>query len=217
MVICIIMKNMGGEEMDQIISDNRGRIYDYIKNHPGTHLRRLSKNLAIAIGDTQHHLGVLDKLGLIKSRRKGMYKVYYTVSILGKRDEDILAVLQQETPRGIILFLVENPGSAQGEISRYMSLTAPTINWHMSNLINVGLVTSHKEGRFVKYFIDGDVNDIIGLLKSYYPTIWNKLSGRLAELFLDLASASRPGSTTYIDNETISKEEKLREKRQDES
>ena len=150
MVICIIMKNMGGEEMDQIISDNRGRIYDYIKNHPGTHLRRLSKNLAIAIGDTQHHLGVLDKLGLIKSRRKGMYKVYYTVSILGKRDEDILAVLQQETPRGIILFLVENPGSAQGEISRYMSLTAPTINWHMSNLINVGLVTSHKEGRFVK-------------------------------------------------------------------
>jgi predicted transcriptional regulator len=211
------MKNMGGEEMDQIISDNRGRIYDYIKNHPGTHLRRLSKNLAIAIGDTQHHLGVLDKLGLIKSRRKGMYKVYYTVSILGKRDEDILAVLQQETPRGIILFLVENPGSAQGEISRYMSLTAPTINWHMSNLINVGLVTSHKEGRFVKYFIDGDVNDIIGLLKSYYPTIWNKLSGRLAELFLDLASASRPESTTYIDNETISKEEKLREKRQDES
>ena len=211
------MKNMAGEEMDQIISDNRGRIYDYIKNHPGTHLRRLSKNLAIAIGDTQHHLGVLDKLGLIKSRRKGMYKVYYTVSILGKRDEDILAVLQQETPRGIILFLVENPGSAQGEISRYMSLTAPTINWHMSNLINVGLVTSHKEGRFVKYFIDGDVNDIIGLLKSYYPTIWNKLSGRLAELFLDLASASRPGSTTYIDNETISKEEKLREKRQDES
>lgn len=216
-MICITMKNKGGEEMDQIISDNRGRIYDYIKNHPGTHLRKLSKNLAIAIGDTQHHLGVLDKLGLIKSRRKGMYKVYYTVSILGKRDEDILAVLQQETPREIILFLVENPGSIQGEISRYMKLTAPTINWHMTNLINVGLVTSHKEGRFVKYFIEGDVNDIIDLLKSYYPTIWSKLSGRLAELFLDLASASRPESNTYIDNVTISNEEKIDEKRHDES
>ena len=31
----------------------------------------------------------------------------------------------------------------------------------MSNLINIGLVTSHKEGRFVRYFIEGDVNDII--------------------------------------------------------
>ncbi len=106
-------KDIAGEEMDLIISDNRGRIYDYIKDHPGTHLRKLSKNLALAIGDIQHHLGVLDKLGLIKSRRKGMYKVYYTVAILGKRDEDILAVLQQETPREIILFLVENPGSIQ--------------------------------------------------------------------------------------------------------
>ena len=87
---------MVGEEKNQIIRDNRGRIYDYIKNHPKTYLRKLSKELVIAIGDIQHHLGVLDKLGLIKSRRKGVYKVYYTVSILGKRDEDILAVLQQE-------------------------------------------------------------------------------------------------------------------------
>ena len=190
-----MMKSMDGEEKDQIIRDNRGRIYDYIKNHPGTHLRKLSKNLVIAIGDTQHHLGVLDKLGMIKSRRKGMYRVYYTFSISEKRDEDILAVLQQETPREIILYLIQNPGSTQVEISRYLSVTAPTINWHMSNLINIGLITNHKEGRFVKYFIEGDVNDIIGLLKSYYPTIWTKLSDRLAELFLDLSSISRPESS----------------------
>ena len=210
------MKSMVGEEKDQIIRDNRGRIYDYIKNYPGTHLRKLSKELVIAIGDIQHHLGVLDKLGLIKSRRKGVYKVYYTVSILGKRDEDILAVLQQETPREIILYLVENPGSTQGEISSYISVTAPTINWHMSNLINIGLVTSHKEGRFVRYFIEGDVNDIIYLLKSYYPTIWSKLSDRLAELFLDLASTTRPESTTYDSKVTISKEEKIDWSNQDE-
>lgn len=196
----------------KIIRDNRSRIYEYIKNCPGVHLRKISKDLVIAIGDTQHHLGVLDKIGMIKSKRKGMYKVYYTVSILGKRDEDILAVLQQETPREIILYLVENPGSTQGEITHYMSLTAPTINWHMSNLIDIGLVTNHKEGRFVKYYIEGDVNDIIDLLKSYYPTIWSKLSDRLAELFLDLASTSRPESTPYNSKATISKEEEKLDK-----
>lgn len=208
------MRHIGGEfkaishtdreQMGQIISVNRSRIYEYIKNHPGTHLRKLSKNLGVAMGDTQHHLGVLDKLGLIKSRRKGMYKVYYSISILCKRDEDILAVLQQETPRDIILYLVENPGSTQGEISNYMRLTAPTINWHMSNLINARLVISYKEGRFVKYFIEGNVNDIVGLLKSYYPTVWSKLSDRLAELFLDLASGSRPDTSTDIDKITDS-------------
>jgi predicted transcriptional regulator len=178
------------------IPDNRSRIYDYIKNNPGSHLRKISKDLVIAIGDTQHHLSVLDKLGVIKSKRKGMYKVHYTVSILGKRDEDILAALQQETPREIILYLIESPSLSQVEIAHYISVTAPTINWHMSNLLNVGLVTGHKEGRFVKYFLEGDVSDIIGLLKSYYPTIWTKLSDRLTDLFLDLASSSRPESTT---------------------
>jgi len=198
---------MDREQIGQVISNNRSRIYEYIKNHPGTHLRKLSKNLVIAMGDTQHHLGVLDKLGLIKSRRKGMYKVYYTVSILRKRDEDILAVLQQETPRDIILHLVENPGSTQGEISKYMRLTAPTINWHMSNLINAHLVTSYKDGRYVKYFIEGNVNDIVGLLKLYYPTVWSKLSDRLAEIFLDLASDSKPDTSTDIDKVSDSNDE----------
>ena len=206
-----MINRVGPEKMDQIISYNRARIYEYIKNHPGIHLRKISKNLDIALGDTQHHLGVLDKLGLIKSRRRGMYKVYYTVSILGRREEDILAVLQQETPRDIILFLVENPGSTQGEISNYMRLTAPTINWHMSNLINAGLVTSYRDGRFVKYFIEGDINDIIGLLKSYYPTVWDKLSDRLAELFLDLASVSRPERHADTDNTIDSRDDKLQE------
>lgn len=201
------INHMDGEQIGQVISNNRSRIYEYIKNHPGTHLRKLSKNLVIAMGDTQHHLGVLDKLGLIKSRRKGMYKVYYTVSILRKRDEDILAVLQQETPRDIILHLVENPGSTQGDISKYMRLTAPTINWHMSNLINVHLVTSYKDGRFVKYFIEGNVNDIVGLLKLYYPKVWSKLSDRLAELFLDLASGSKLDTSTDIDKVSDSNDE----------
>jgi len=102
---------MIGEVKDQFIPYNRGRVYDYIKNNPGIHLRKLSRDLNIANGDTQYHLDVLHKLGMIKSKRRGSYKVYYTVSILGKRNEDILAILQQETPCEIILYLIGNPGS----------------------------------------------------------------------------------------------------------
>ena len=63
----------------------------------------------------------------------------------------------------------------------------------MSRLIEIGLVYSCKEGRFVKYYLEGNVEDIITLLKLYHPSVWNKLSNRLAELFLDIASQSRPG------------------------
>lgn len=184
-----------GKEIEQIVpaTDNKQRIYGYIKTNPGSHLRKICKELIIAMGDIQYQLKFLEKSGLIKSRRIGLYKTYYTVSILGERDEKILAILQQETPRDVLLYLIENPGATQTELVRHKGFTAPTINWHMSRLIEIGLVYSCKEGRFVKYYLEGNVEDIITLLKLYHPSVWNKLSNRLAELFLDIASQSRPG------------------------
>jgi predicted transcriptional regulator len=178
------------KEEEQTISHNRERIYQYIANNPGCHLRRISKDLDLAIGHTQYHLHILDKTGLIKSRRIGVFRVYYTVSIFGERQESILAMLGQEVPRDIILFLIENPGASQGEIANHKGFSAPTINWHMSRLIETGLVTSHKEGKFVNYYVEGNVKDISTILKRYYPSIWGKWSDRLAELFLDLSTAS---------------------------
>lgn len=188
----------GENEEKQSISDNKQRIYDFIKNNPGTHLRKISKELNIAMGDTQYNLNLLEKSGSIKSRRIGRHRTYYTVSISGERSESILAVLQQETPRDILLYLIENPGATQGDIVRLENFTAPTINEYMCRLIEIGLVRSHKEGRFVKYYLKGDIHDIIVLLKSYHPSIWNKLSNRLAEVFLDLLAASQEENDSII-------------------
>lgn len=34
-------------------------------------------------------------------------------------------------------------------------------------------------------------NGIADLLKTYHPTVWNKLAGRLAELFFELSARER--------------------------
>ena len=85
--------------------DNKQRIYTYIKNNPGAHLRRISKVLGIALGDIQYQLTQLEATSLIRSRRIGLYKTYYTISLSGERNEKISAFLQQETPRDIILYV----------------------------------------------------------------------------------------------------------------
>jgi hypothetical protein len=82
------------------IPDNRSRIYEYIKNKPGSHLRKISKELIIAMGDTQYHLGILEKSGLVKSKRIGIYKVYYPVSILEGREESILSYTSTRDTKG---------------------------------------------------------------------------------------------------------------------
>lgn len=173
--------------MKKIVS-NRQRIYQYIKNNPGVHLRRISKELNLAIGDTLYNINILEQSGLIKYRIWSMYKRYFFISISNNRSETILALLQQETPREIILFLIENPGSTQIEISKYVSFSAPTIKWHMSRLIAMNMVYSHKRGKFIKYYLKGNVNDIISLMKFYHPSIWSKLANRLVEVFIELSS-----------------------------
>ena len=60
----------------------------------------------------------------------------------------------------------------------------------MSRLIEFGLVYSSRKGKFVKYYIRGDIVDLVTLLKSYYPSIWDKLSDRLSELFLGITYAT---------------------------
>ena len=40
--------------------DNEERIYIYIKNNPGAHLRRISKELGIALGGIQYQLKQLE-------------------------------------------------------------------------------------------------------------------------------------------------------------
>ena len=169
---------------------NGRRIYEYIVDNPGYHIRKISRELHLAIGDTQYHLKTLEKKNLIKSRRVGLFRMYYAVAIFRERQQSILAVLGQEVPRDIILFLIESPGATQIDIARHESLTPPTINWHMSRLIEIGLVSRRKKGKFVKYYTQGDMDDITNILKIYYPSLWSKLSNRLAEVFLDLSVIS---------------------------
>jgi predicted transcriptional regulator len=107
------------EKAQQSVINNRQRIYDYIKNNPGSHLRRISKVLSIALGDTQYQLNGLENASKIRSRRVRLYKTYYTVSISGERNEKISAILQQETPRDIILYLIENPGATHSQIANH--------------------------------------------------------------------------------------------------
>ena len=178
------------EETNEKITSNRERIYQYIKYNPGVHLRRISKELNLAIGNTLYNVNILEKSGMIKYRKWNMYKRYFVMSISDNRSQAILALLQQETTREIILFLIENPGSTQIEISKHISFSSPTVKWHMSRLIAMDVVYSSKGSKFIKYFLKGDVNDIISLMKVYHPSIWSKLASRLAEVFIELSSIS---------------------------
>lgn len=167
-------------------SENRKRIYDYIKKNPGAHLRMITRELEMGMGATQHHLDILEKSGKVRSKRINIYRHYYAVEVL-EAEHNILAFLRQETAMDILTYLMEHPKSTQSDLIHFKGFSAPTISWHMTRLEEAGLVSSIKEGRTTRYAIV-DMQNVSAALKTYHPSVWDKLLNRFADLFLELSS-----------------------------
>ena len=177
-------------------SENRRYIYEHILMNPGIYLRKICKQTGLAMGDTQHHLFVLEKEGRIKSKKicQHKHRHYYPTTVINEQHELILAFLRQDTTRDILIYLIEHTGSTQSEIANFKNFSPPTINWHMSRLIEAGIVIGSREWKTIRYFIK-DPESLIDCLKNYFPTIWSSLSDRFAKLFIQISTARRKGST----------------------
>jgi DNA-binding MarR family transcriptional regulator len=174
------------DSKSKYISEKKLYIYKYVVNTPGVYLRRICKELGLAMGDTQYHLSVLEKEGRIKSRKISQHRHYYPITILGEQNELTIAFLRQETARDILIYLIEHPGSSQQDIANFKNVSAPTIKWHMSKLIESGIIIVTKQGKEVRYFIK-DSKSLTYCLKNFMPNMWGDLADRFAELFVEIS------------------------------
>lgn len=154
-------------------------------------MRQIRRDLDLSMGVLQYHLYSLEKDQRILSRRSGLYKRFYAALVFGEHQQDILDVLSQETERDLLLYLIQNPGATQKELSGYARISPGSINWHMKRLMGTHLVSVRHEGQFVKYEVKSEVGDeILHLLKGYHPSIWQSWADRLANAIGDVASSS---------------------------
>ena len=48
----------------------------------------------------------------------------------------------------------------------------------------MGIVERHKKGRVVTYDVVGGGAEIAAFIKAYHPTVWERWSSRLADIFI---------------------------------
>jgi predicted transcriptional regulator len=170
------------------------RVNDYIALHPGTHARRIGKELGLTRGDLQYHLYTLEKEGLIKTRRRGLYKFVFPSNMFGEKQEIVLSLLSQETPSEILLFLIRKPDSTQTDLVEHLKFSAATVSWHMDRLVKAGVVARKKAGKFVEYRVTVSADDLIKLVKEYHPTLWERWASRFADIMFGLGQKEKGNS-----------------------
>ena len=170
------------------IQGTRDIIFDFVKAHPGTHLRKIGRELNLGNGDLQYHLFVLEKQGKVSTVRVGLYKLVFPSGVFGEKETAILSALSTESQREILMHLIKNPTLSQSQIARLIGLTPATISWHMKRLAELGIVEQTKSGRKVSYHVLGNNDEIQKFILSYHSGFWERLSNKLTNIVLDLST-----------------------------
>ena len=127
-----------------LLLDNaiRRRIFDHIKENPGTHYRAILAALGLPMGVLSYHLNRLEKAELVRSRQDGMYRRFF----LAGRKTDVRFFLS-ELQESILAVIRENQGISQSKIAERIAVSRKVVNYHVRILDQAGLIYMESRGR----------------------------------------------------------------------
>ncbi|MCK5309241.1 MAG: winged helix-turn-helix transcriptional regulator, partial [Thermoplasmata archaeon] len=127
----------------------RGKIHGYIMANPGEHYNAIKRALGMNNGSLAYHLNVLEKEDLVKSKTNGMYKRFYPRDMIIPNGGPVHLT---EAQKLIIKNIEETPGISQKDIAALLGISASTVNYHITRLVEMNAVRTEKKGIGVKYF-----------------------------------------------------------------
>jgi predicted transcriptional regulator len=146
---------------DVLEQGTRNTIYELIDKNPGLHFRKICRILDKKMGVVQYHIGVLEKIGLVRAIRDGRYKCFFA----SNQDEDsnvspddrdperqhlretIITSLRRKTPKTLITYLAREKIASHQSLSIVAQVSPQAITFHTQRLQSFGIIESQKEGR----------------------------------------------------------------------
>ena len=153
---------------------NSRRILREIELAPGVHQRELQRRLALPTGVIEYHLHRLVKGRLIIERKEGGYTRYFPERGLTEDERKALSFLRQETPRLILLYLLDTPGSRHGDILKVLAISGATLTHHLKRMVAAGVLIEERESSTVRYRI-AHPEEAKKVLIAYRPSFLDQL------------------------------------------
>lgn len=127
--------------------DARRRIYEYILATPGTHLRGVHRAVRLPFGQVLYHLNYLEKLELVVVKKDGKFSRYFVKNLLGRKEKEVISVLRHEVPRTISILLLFHREMTHKQILQHVEVSASTLSFHLSKMVDAGVVQREPRGR----------------------------------------------------------------------
>ena len=170
----------------EIELDTRRRIYEFVVENPGSHLRAIKDELDMPMGQLEYHLHYLEQRGLLDSKEDRYYKRFYP-SEMSATDRRLLSAIRQEKPRQIVLLVLKEPGIDHKTLQKELGIGASSLSFYMKDLIDQEILETKREGRRSLYHVK-DPDRMVKLLITYRPSFLDKMVDRFLETWLEVGS-----------------------------
>jgi len=157
--------------------ESRRRIYEYLSANPGVHLRRIGQALGMSTGMLSYHLGVMEKLGLLKSEASSHRRRYYLAQTYREDQRRILALLRERVPRRILVDLATYGDRSFADLLRATGVTKSTLSYHLAKLVASGVAIRGRRDRESVFTLD-DGNAVANLILSCASSFPDEAVGR---------------------------------------
>lgn len=190
----------------------RNEIYNYIKDNPGVHFRQISRSLDTPPSTLNYHLKYLEKRDFLSKKEEHGYLRFYISGKVGRNDKKYLNILRETVPRNIILYLFLYVESSQQDILKFakkwknhpskigyhLNKHHTTLGFHLSKLLEEGLLESEKRGTEVTYRIK-EPEVIVDLIIRYDKSVLQEAYGRFLKYVVDHGTDRKDGIDELID------------------
>ncbi len=166
------------------MTDRDSQIQQIIEKNPGIQFREIMRSSGLKNGVLSHYLGKLEKNGIIKANRGPRQVRFYSPQITEAESVAIKA-LRKQTPRDLLLALVENEGLEFSELVKTVKKSPSTVSLYLSQLVEDELVEIKYVQLKKRYHIKA--RDLIDkLIEDYRPSLLEKPTSGFEDIFNSL-------------------------------
>lgn len=154
------------------MTDRNLQLRQIIEKNPGIQFREIMRTSGLKNGVLSHYLGKLEKRGIIKVQRGPRQTRFYPPKIT-EDESKVIKALRRQTPRDLLLALVQNDGLEFGQLVNEVKKSPSTVSLYLSQIVSDGLVEIKLENLKKRYYIKSR-NLIDKLIEDYKPSLLEK-------------------------------------------
>lgn len=153
-------------------NDTRRRIFDTVRIRPGQSIAEIAHKVGVSHSTASYHLERLLEFNLLASTQDGnKMRFFVNGGTFTEEERRVLAALSNAETRRVLATILTHPGCYRAELTSLLSVSSPTVNWHLARLLQAGLVSEEQRGR--NRYLFGDA----ARLGRVFTTLTEKVKG----------------------------------------